>query len=121
AARFVEALDASTATDLVDPTYLQEGRVYVRVSAEGDLARDADRLAREVEGLKVFGLPLRTYLGENAQAVASPAVLLNVTLTGSDAGSTTARVAVSQSDERGRWTPLGKAALTAASAASVLD
>ncbi len=38
AARFVEALDASGSSDLVDRAYLNEGRVFIQVEGEGPLA-----------------------------------------------------------------------------------
>jgi hypothetical protein len=121
AARFVEAIDASGSTELVDPAYLQEGRLFVRVVGEGALAKEAERLAGEVGGLKVMGLPVRLAGDDAAQTVAAPAVLLNVVLTGSQAGETRGRVLLSQADTAGRWAPLGKTSFAESTAASVLD
>jgi hypothetical protein len=121
AARFVEALDASNSTGMVDPAYLQQGRLFVRVAGEGALAKDAERLSREVDGLKVLGLPVQAYETGSRSTFAAPAVLLNVLLTASQAGETRARILVSQADNAGRWIPLGKANLVEGSAASVLD
>ena len=45
AARFVEALDSSSASDLVDPSTLTGGRIFVRVRGEGSLDDEARRLA----------------------------------------------------------------------------
>ena len=121
AARFVEALDASGSTELVDPSYLREGRLFVRVVGEGALQADGQRLARELEGLRILGLPVRVVDDRETAGAAAPAVLLYVVLTSSQAGETKARVVLSQNDGSGRWSPLGKTTLTAGSAASVLD
>ena len=112
AARFVEALDASGSSDLVDPNYFSEGRLHVRVLADGVLAKDANRLARELEGLKVLGLPVRVVdVNDEVQATA-PAVLMNVLLTAGPDGETKARVSVSQSTFNGNWSPIGKTSFT---------
>src|SRR5271166_3849549 len=42
AARFIEALDGSTGSDLVDARTLTEGRVFVMIQGEGALANDAE-------------------------------------------------------------------------------
>jgi hypothetical protein len=107
AARFVEALDSAGTSDLVDPQYLTEGRIFVQVKGEGELAKDARRLESELDGQRILGLPVRVVgEGETPKAPA-PAMLLTVTLTG---GSEQARghVAVSHAT-KGRWSNLGTA------------
>src|SRR5207253_2470496 len=93
AARFIEALDLSTASDLVDPIYLTESRLFVRVVGEGTVQKDAERLAREVDGLRVLGLPIRRLepgAGRSHQATALkvenrlPFTLVNVDLKAGD-------------------------------------
>jgi len=121
ASRFVDALDASGSSDLVDQAYLKEGRLYVRVVAEGSLAKDAQRLAREVDGLTILGLPVRVLDVSDAPAAAAPAVLMNVALSGTRTGETRGRIVLSRIDASGRWSPLGKTAFTEGSSASVLD
>ena len=121
AARFVEEVDASASAGLVDPASLEAGRLYVRVTGEGALARDARRLAGEVEGLKILGLRVRAYDEGDRRTVAYPAVLLNVILLGSQAGQTRGRILLDQTDNSGRWVPLGKTPLVEGSAVSVLD
>ncbi len=121
AARFVEALDASAATDLVDPAYLNENRLFVRVRADGALAKDAERLAQEIDGLRVLGLPVRTLSAEGAENVSRPAVLMDVVLTAGEAGETRGRVVLSQADAAGGWMPLGKTSFREGSATSVID
>ena len=121
AARFVTALEASSSTDLVDPAYLQTGRIFIRVAGEGALGRDAERLVRQVDGLKVLGLPVQVYNDGETRPVASPALLLNVVLTGSQTGETRGRVLLSQADSSGQWVPLGKTSFVEGSTVSVLD
>jgi hypothetical protein len=121
AARFVEEVDAPASTELVDLASLAAGRLYVRVTGEGALARDARRLAGAVEGLKILGLSVRAYDEGDRRTVTSPAVLLNVVLTGSQAGQTRGRILLDQADASGRWVPLGKTSLVEGSAVSVLD
>ncbi|MGE3821467.1 MAG: hypothetical protein AB7I30_18815 [Isosphaeraceae bacterium] len=118
AARFVEVLDSSAGEELVDPAYLQDGRLFVRVIGDGALADDAARLAGEVDGLHMLGLPVRS--GEEAR-VASPAMRINVVLTGSDAGETRGRILLERADASGQWAPLGKTSFVETSTVSVLD
>ncbi|MEW4569815.1 hypothetical protein AB1L88_18275 [Tautonia sp. JC769] len=92
--RFLEALDASTAGDLVDPAYLTANRVFVRVQGEGDLAEHADRLADSLDGATLFGLPVQVVRGSETPAAAGPALSLVVTLVASSDSQTTGRVAV---------------------------
>ncbi len=59
AARFVEALDSPTASELVDPASLSHSRVFVQVRGQGSLGAEAKRLAEQLEGLHILGLPIR--------------------------------------------------------------
>src|SRR5262249_43190714 len=106
---------------LVDPAYIQEGRLFVRVLGEGSLAREADRLARELEGLKMLGLSVRVLDGRENVPVAAPAMLLNVLLTGAQTGETRGRILLNQADSSGRWAPLGRTSFVESSSVSVLD
>lgn len=119
ASRFVEALGSSASDDLVDPAQLASGRMFVRVSGEGALARDAERLSRELEGLKVLGLPVE--VADESRPASAPAMLVRVVLTGSDTGETRARVLMSGADLSGQWVGLGKTTLTEGSTVAVLD
>ena len=76
AARFVEALDASTSADLVDPAYLTEGRIFVRVEGEGPLAREAQRLNGQLDGLRLLGLPVRGRRRRELPAASAPAMFV---------------------------------------------
>jgi hypothetical protein len=121
ACRFVEALDASTSTDLVDPAYLTDNRVFIRVAADGALARDAERLAQEIEGLRILGLAVHAPSENADRSATSPAVLLNVVLSATSSGETRGRILVSQTDATGEWVALGKTTFSESSALSDLD
>lgn len=58
AARFVDAVDASGDSEVIDPSYLAESRLFIRVQGEGDLATEAHRLQEGLQGLHLMGLPL---------------------------------------------------------------
>lgn len=107
ASRFVEALDASSSHDAVDPAYFREGRVLVRVRGEGDLSKLADRLNTELQGTSIFGLPVQV-VGELDAASARPAsVLLDVMLSGG-AGKVRGRTLVRTSSALQGWNRLGQ-------------
>jgi hypothetical protein len=94
ASRFVEALDASGSADRVDPAYLSESRVFVTIQGKSGLEKDARRLASEIEGLRVLGLPIRTVLSSELPKASGPALHLLVELGDNKAGQTIARVRV---------------------------
>lgn len=121
AARFVEALDSSKSGELVDPAYLTEARVFVRLEGEGSLAKDAARIREQLDGLHLLGLPVRLVDGRELPAAPAPALLVSVTLTGSQKGETRGRVSVGHMTLSGQWVPLGKAPLVEGSSSTVLD
>jgi hypothetical protein len=123
ASRFVEALDASTSTDLVDPSYLTEARIFLTIVGEKGLEKDALRLASEAEGLRVLGLPVRIAVAKDLPKATSPALHLIVNLTESKVGSTTGKITVRHASGLGndaQWIPLGKANFKESSAADAL-
>ena len=122
AARFVDALDQSA--DSVDPAYLTEARMFVTIEGEGQLAKDAKRLAAAIEGLKVLGLPARMTLSGEIPKATAPALHLGITLMSGQAGETRGRVVVQAATGLGDvndWTPLGQVSFKETSAASALD
>jgi hypothetical protein len=121
AARFVEALDSSTGSDVVDAAHLTEGRLFVRVVGEGPLARDAKRLNDQMEKFRLLGLPVRVAEDGEAPAAASPALFVKVILTDSKIGETRGRIVVSYSSQADQWAPLGKANFQDNSSLEVLD
>ncbi|MFI5454075.1 MAG: hypothetical protein ACHRXM_01350 [Isosphaerales bacterium] len=121
ATRFVAALDASHAGGLVDPASLSGSRVFVQVSGEGSLAREARRLAGGLDGLRILGLPLQLVESEDFPAAAAPALYLHVVLTDAKLGDTRGRIMVSSCSQTDSWLPLGKVAFRDNSSISVLD
>lgn len=121
AARFVDAVDASGESDVIDPSYLAESRLFIRVQGEGELATEAGRLQEALEGLHLMGLPLCVVGDKEDPTAAVPALFLNVTLTSSQAGETRGRVVVNRSSPREGWVPLGKTSFTEGSTVTVLD
>ncbi len=123
AARFVDALDASSSTELVDPTYLSDARLFVTVVGGAGLEKDALRLATEMEGLRVLGLPVRVVVSKDLPKASAPAMHIVLNLTDSKVGSTSGKVVVRHAAGIGQsaeWTSLGSTNFKETSAASAL-
>jgi hypothetical protein len=121
ATRFVEALDASTSSGLVDCAALSESRVFVQVRGEGKLAGEARRLGGQLDGLRLMGLPIRVEESDELPASSAPALFLRVILTESKTGDTHGRIVVSSCAESDAWLPLGKVVFNNSSSVSGLD
>jgi hypothetical protein len=121
AARFVEAVDSSSASDLVDPASLMEGRVFLRVQGEGALAGDARRLNDQMEKYRLLGLPIRVVEDGDLPAASAPALFIKVMLTDSKIGETRGRIVASYCSQPDQWVPLGKANFQDNSSLAVLD
>jgi hypothetical protein len=121
AARFVEVLDASTESELVDPASLTEGRVFLRIQGEGALARDAKRLNDQFESLHLLGLPVRVLDSDELPSAPAPSLLVKVVLTDTKIGETRGRVGVSYCSQAGQWLPLGTNSFEDGSSLAVLD
>ena len=72
AARFVEALDASSTGNLVDPSALASGRIFVQIRGAGSLSNEAKRLTGQLDGLRLLGLPLQITESEELPAASAP-------------------------------------------------
>ncbi len=122
ASRFVEAIDAQ-GSELVEPAYLAEARIFVSVEGEGMLGKDARRLASALDGLRVLGLPVRVTAPGEAPKATSPALHLGVTLLAAPSGETRGRVVVQAASGLGEpsWNTLGLVHFKDASNASALD
>jgi hypothetical protein len=120
AARFVEVLDDSTGSDLVDATSLTEGRVFIKIQGEGAMAKDGERLNDQIDKFRLLGLPVRVLEGNELPAT-SAALFIKVVLTDSKIGETRGRIMVSYASATGQWAPLGKAKLQDTSSVAVLD
>jgi hypothetical protein len=121
AARFVEAVDAGTDSDLVDPASLASGRIFVRVQADGALARDAKRLNDQLPKYRLLGLPVIALEHGELPEAAAPALYVRVVLTDSKIGETRGRIQISMCSSADQWVPLGKAAFEDSSSLAVLD
>ncbi len=121
ASRFVAALDLSQTGGLVDPASLSGSRVFVMVRGEGSLAGEARRLAGQLDGLRILGLPLQLVESEDLPSAPAPALFLNVILTSAKIGETHGRIVVSYCSEADAWLPLGKTSFRDNSSISVLD
>lgn len=133
ASRFVEALDASGSADRVEPSYVTESRVFVTILDKSGLGKDARRLASEMEGLRVLGLPVRTAVASELPKASGPALHLLVDLSESKSGETVGKVRVHHhsglsaavgAEPTGHnssgWNPLGQANFRDAAAPTVL-
>jgi hypothetical protein len=121
AARFVEALAASGSGELVDPAALSESRIFVAVRGEGALAGEARRLGGQLDGLRIFGMPLQVAESDELPSAAAPGLFLHVVLTDAKLGETRGRIAVSSCAQPDAWLPLGKVMFRDSSSISVLD
>src|SRR5205807_7881063 len=121
AARFVQTLDAASASDVVEPAYLTEGRVFVQVRGEGLTAKDAYRLAGEIEGRRLLGLPVRVASDLEPPVAPAPALYLDVVLTATGPGQTRGQIVVRNAIGQGAWATLGHTPFKADSASSDLD
>ncbi|MBV8231812.1 MAG: hypothetical protein JO329_17655 [Planctomycetaceae bacterium] len=123
ASRLVLALDTSPEGDRIDPADLTESRVFVRIQGDCPLADEAKRLAGELGGLHLLGLPVRVVGDDETPNALAPALYLKVILTGSQKGETRGRllVLVSFASPAEDWSPLGKTTFIEGSSVSVLD
>ncbi len=102
ASRFVEAIDGSATSDLVDPATIQSGRVFVTVEGQSDASR---RLLSELEGLHVLGLPVKVLASTDTPTTDGPALHLSVVFNAND-GKSQGKILV-RSASAGEWTMLG--------------
>ncbi len=121
AARFIEALDAPSSSDLIDPAALSHSRIFVQVRGQGPLGADAKRLAGQIEGLFILGLPIQVAESQELTTAAAPALFLSVVLTDSKVGETRGVIVASSCTQGQAWVPLGKVAFRDNSSVSVLD
>ena len=112
AIRFVEALDASGPDGLVDPAYLEPNRVLLHLTGAGSAAEDAQRLATQIDGLRVLGLPVQVVDDALKVKPRPGSMLLNVAMGGTARPDlTSAKVQVRAGTPNGGWTTLGTAEL----------
>ncbi len=115
AARFVEAVDGSSSSEIVDPAYFRNNRILVRVLGEGPLTKDARRFGSELEGVKVLGLPAHMAQDGTEGFEKAGTILLTVNLVPSKPGQAAAKVTLRHASALGGWDNLGSAGLQSAS------
>ncbi|MDX2035689.1 MAG: hypothetical protein SFX72_03475 [Isosphaeraceae bacterium] len=121
AARFVDALDAASTGAPIDAAYLTEARIFVSVVGRGALEKDARRLAADLEGLRVMGLPVRVASTTDLPKTAAPALHLILEITDSKVGKTSAKLEVrGMLAAASNWTTLGRTTLEEAATLDVL-
>src|SRR5207302_1888021 len=74
---------------------------------EGRTAKDAYRLAGEIEGRRLLGLPVRVASDLESPVAPAPALYLDVILTASGPGQTRGQVVVRHAIGQGAWATLG--------------
>ena len=121
AARFVDALDASSTGELVDPSALASARIFVKVRGDATLDAEARRLNGQLDGLRLLGLPLQIVESEELPTASAPAIFLNVILTDARNGETRGAIVASTCSVDSSWLPLGKVAFRDNSSIKVLD
>jgi hypothetical protein len=121
AARFVQAIDESTAPDRLEGSALTESRILVQVEGQGALAREAQRLNVKLAGLRVLGLPIKVVEGETLPPCSAPALGIRVILTDSKVAETRGRIVVSTLGQGSTWSALGHVAFRENSSVSVID
>ncbi len=118
---FIEALDASSEGDLVDAGTISRDRILVRLRGEGKLAPEASRIASQLEGVRIMGLPVRLVTDNAAPAAGSPSLFLDVLLTEGKVGETRGKVLVGGQTLDQGFAPLGRLEFRENSSASVID
>lgn len=121
AARFVEELDASSTGELLDPASITQNRIFVQLLGEGSLGGEARRLNRQLDGVRLLGMPIRLVDSDQLPTTGAPALYLRVVLTDSKTGETSGRITASASSLPNSWSPIGKTAFRETSSVSVLD
>lgn len=107
AARFVDALDASS-TELVDPAYFQIGRLLLSLHGEGPSGKDAKRIAADLDGIRMMGLPIKLVTDIDGIEARPGTTMLSATILAGKATGTTTRVTVRVASATGDWTILGR-------------
>lgn len=121
AGRFIDALDSSSGSSLVEPDSFRQNRVFVQITGAGAMEKDAVRLAKELDGQTLLGLPIRVVSEQPGTDVGPSALFLNVTLTNAANGQVRGRVQARGHSIQPGWFPLGNAAIADDTPAAQLD
>jgi hypothetical protein len=121
AARFVAVMDASSASDLVDRSYLEQGCVLVRIQGEPALIKEVRRLNDQFESLSLLGLPIRVVDDIPSSESAMGSLFIDIALTGSSPRQTSGRLVVRHASPVHGWRSLGNPAFSVEGSASSLE
>jgi hypothetical protein len=93
----------------------------VQVRGDGSLGTEAKRLAGQLDGLRILGLPLQVTDFESLPSASAPALFVKVILMDTDKTETRGAIVVSSCSAADAWVPLGKVSFRDNSSVSVLD
>ncbi len=118
AARFLKGIDSGS--EFID---VDSARVFVTVAGDSSSAKDAARLSKELDGLRILGLPVRVVARGEVPQASAPIIHLGVTLASGDSHETRGKVVVQSGEgvESLNWTTLGTARFDDLSAPPSLD
>ena len=118
AARFVRALESGQ-----DLTETQTGRIFVSIDGSSADAKDVARLGRELDGLRILGLPVQVLARGEVPTATAPVLHLGVNLAGDRSQATRGKVVVQVGEgiDSVDWTTLGTARLEDLSLVTSLD
>lgn len=108
AGRFLDVLDRTQSGELVDPSYLNEGRLFVRIQGEGATEKDARRLTQELDGQHLLGLTAQAATQSGNPQASLGAVLVHLQLTSTQPGLTRAKLALRVRASDGAWRQTGQ-------------
>ena len=117
AARFVKAIDTGSEADAA------ANRIFLSIGGEASSSKDVARLSRELEGLRILGLPVRVVSRSEVPQGSGPILHLGVTLASGDSHETRGKVVVQAGEgiDNLDWTTLGTARFDDLSMVSSLD
>ena len=107
AVRFVEALDGSP-TDIVEPSYFQQGRMLVHVSGDSSVAKDVARINGDLGSVRMMGLPVSSVESEDDLVPRPGTLFVNAQLSAKKPGSTLVRVSIRGVTAFGDWKSFGQ-------------
>ena len=118
AARFVEALESGR-----DLTQTQLARIFVSIDGSSADAKDVARLGRELDGLRILGLPVQVLARGEVPIAPAPVLHLGVNLAGDRSQATRGKVVVQVGNgvDSIEWSTLGTARLEDLSLVTSLD
>ena len=109
AAQFVQTLDASGPGDVIEPAYLQQNRLFVRLNAGANVTGDLTPLADQLATEPLLGLPVMLVNEVPSGEALLSAMMVDVQLTAITPSQIRGRMAVGYRTPQGAWKSLGNA------------